>query len=46
MWRSRNWLHKLHSLDLQGMRYPDDVKQSNVPFATLDPANIIPVQTR
>ena len=28
------------------MRYPDDVQQSNVPFATLDPANIIPVQTR
>ena len=37
---------ELHGLDLQGMRYPDDVQQSNVPFATLDPANIIPVQTR
>jgi len=28
------------------MRYPDDVQQSNVPFATLDAADVIPVQTR
>ena len=43
---SWNWFYKLYWLDPQGMGEPHNVQQSDVPFATLDPADIVPVESR
>jgi len=42
----RDRLHESHRLNSQRVRQFDDVEQANVSFASLDAADVVPVQLR
>jgi hypothetical protein len=44
--RSPNWLNEPYRLNPQGVGQPHNVQQSNIAFATLDAADVIPVESR